>query len=184
MKLGIIGTAGRGYDKNQLTKGMFASMCHGACIVINENKIDHVISGGAAWADHVAVHLFLGGAIPNLTLHLPCEFRNGAYWGNRTAEIANFYHYSFSDVMGFKSLSQIEEAIKRGANITVSKGFFVRNTLVADESDVMLAMTFGNKETLKDGGTADTMGKFLVRGGKAYHVDLHTGNMYPTAKVN
>ena len=70
------------------------------------------------------------------------------------------------------------------AKVTVTHGFKQRNSLVA-QADHCLAMTFGDGPLLKDGGTADTMGKFLARPGhgNSYHFDLTAMRFYVGARI-
>jgi hypothetical protein len=51
-----------------------------------------------------------------------------------------------------------------------------RNTKVAEEADIILAMTFGTGAYIKDGGTADTVRKYFAISGHnvGYHYDLNT----------
>ncbi len=79
----------------------------------------------------------------------------------------------------------MQKAIKQGAKTTFSNGFFARNTLVAQDSDYLIALTFGDKEKLKEGGTADTMRKFIkMKGDKnSYHIDLNSMEIYNPATV-
>jgi hypothetical protein len=146
--------------------------------------------------------LYLNKEIPNLKLFLPCQFLGGAAGfdpsplteherqkGYSTGEIANRYHARFTRKCGFNSLNDIERAIQQGAQVVVPKGgFFGRNALVA-RSDIILAITFGEREWLKDGGTADTMTKYLNRVkkhgffDKSFHYDLNSGEIFSGAKV-
>src|SRR5690606_36207825 len=73
----------------------------------------HVVSGGAAWADHLAVVMFLMGHAKKLTLHLPAPFcADGRFVGpegRSSASVANYYHEKFSKIVGFDSMKQIVE---------------------------------------------------------------------------
>ena len=58
----IIGTAGRSL-KYKLTKELFFKMCHSAFnIITDEFKLNPnnvcLVSGGAAWSDHIAIKLY------------------------------------------------------------------------------------------------------------------------------
>src|ERR1700722_8290227 len=78
--LSIIGSAGRNEDAAKVSKERFTSMGHDAHETITKKlKLDPksviLVSGGAAFGDHVAVKLFLEYGYPRLRLFLPCEWR-------------------------------------------------------------------------------------------------------------
>lgn len=165
MKLAIIGTAGRGTDAAGLKPGYYCSMCTVAQAVCTVLGADHLVSGGAAVSDHIAVRLFLDGVAPKLALHLPAEWTTHGFKETSsrfdTGRTSNWYHALFSERERIDSLGEIQQAIERGAEIKMGAGGFKeRNTDIARQADVMLAFTFGQGATLKDGGTADTWNKF------------------------
>lgn len=177
----IIGTAGRKDDAAKLDRRaweMMLSMAHNAAKRFNATTL---VSGGAAWADHLAVRLHAEGVAPNLTLHMPALFDKGQYLdtGFQSAGgTANYYHRQFRKNAGVDGLIEIMAALGRpGVRTTVSRGFKERNTLVAS-ADIVLAFTFGSNQAavsefapglpgytdaqaagLKPGGTADTWNK-------------------------
>jgi hypothetical protein len=200
----IVGTAGRKDDASKLSKKHFEAMCITASGLIDQcNKsgypITHLVSGGAAWADHVAVKLFLDKKVPHLLLFIPCKFVGGSYEDEFRAEIPfhgkkgnqrsiggtmNYYHQRFKIVTGINSLSQIQTAKNEGAELLPCRGgFYGRNAMVA-KSDFILAMTFGNKRLVKEGGTADTIRRYLMRVvkegifDKSFHYDLNIGELF------
>lgn len=194
--LSIIGTAGRKDDADKLSKEHFEAMCIVASTLIdqcgeNNYKIDTLVSGGSAWADHVAVKLFLNKKVPRLRLFLPAEWEGGIFRDNGVKDLktnpggtANYYHHQFQIKTGINSLSEIQIARNEGAElIPVAKGFYARNALVA-KSDFILAMTFGSEHEIKEGGTADTIRKYLYRVrkegifDKSFHYDLNSGNIF------
>lgn len=163
-KIAIIGTAGR--DKNYpLSAKHWDFMCN---MVRDEvEPDDHLISGGAAWADHVAVWAFRMGLVHSLSLHLPARLWHGKYEGDfgTSGGAANYYHEKFSFAMGgssFDTLAQIEDCIKRGVPFTAqptAKGYEAmseRNKLVAAECDHLMAFTLGQGNVPADGGTKMT----------------------------
>lgn len=170
MKLAIIGTAGRREDQQKLTVAHWRMMEIIGQTVATTLKADELISGGAAWADHVAVSLFLKGFVSELTLFLPAaldnahkEFvqRSGPQDAGRTA---NYYHSIFSKVRQKNSFEDFESARQKGAIFYVNPaGFKARNSQVAQSADALLAFTFSGGKNPKDGGTADTVRKFLDR---------------------
>jgi hypothetical protein len=195
--LSIVGTAGRKDDAHRLSKKHFEAMCivaDGLVEQLNETNysITHLVSGGAAWADHVAVKLFLKKKAPHLRLFLPAAWEDGTFHDNgiprdpvkNPGGTANYYHKQFLTATGIHSLSDIQVAKCEGAElIEVTKGFYARNALVA-KSDFILAMTFGNANEVKDGGTADTVRNYLKRihkqgiFDKSFHYDLNSGQIY------
>ena len=176
--VGIIGTAGRQEDGARLTEGDYRYLVGYIGKAVKPNDV--LVSGGAAWADHVAVQLFLDGKVGGLVLHLPAElivgkdgkltFKNAGY--PSAGSTANYYHSLFDKALKVESgssLRQIQEAIDRGAVVTFgdgtqgNEGMKTRNSLVArDARDVLVAMTFDpnmRTQNPKDGGTADTWRK-------------------------
>ena len=138
------------------------------------------ISGGAAWADHLAVKLFLAGKIKHLELHLPSTITNGRFDGDRgtSGGASNYYHDKFSTITGENSINQIIEAINRGATVTYEpnamgyKAMFTRNSKVANSNaDTLLAYTFGNTEIPADGGTLHTWN--MVTTGIKHHIQIN-----------
>lgn len=194
--LSIVGTAGRKDDAKRLSKKHFEAMCVVANGLITQCKeinypISTLVSGGAAWADHVAVTLFLEKKAPHLRLFLPCEFVGGSFRDNGNTDAyknpggtANYYHRQFQKNTGINSLTQLQIAAAEGAElINVAKGFHARNALVA-KSDFLLAMTFGKENQVKDGGTAHTVECYLSRVkkegffDKSFHYDLSSGKIF------
>lgn len=163
-KIAIIGTAGR--DKNYpLNAKHWDFMCN---IVRAElEPDDHLISGGAAWADHVAVWAFRMGLVHSLSLHLPAPMWYGKYLGDfgTSGGAANYYHEKFSLTMGggtLDTLAQIGDCIVRGVHYTYQpvahgyKAMAERNKLVAAECDHLMAFTLGLGDEPADGGTKMT----------------------------
>lgn len=197
----IVGTAGREEDEKRLSKKHFEAMCIVASELVDHFKsinypITHLISGGAAWADHVAVHLFLEKKVEHLRLFLPCEFSYGSFHDNGEREkhknpggILNLYHKKFQNTTHINSLSQIQIAKHEGAELLPCRGGFIgRNAMVA-KSDFILACTFGEGKLLKDGGTANTVAAYLKRVkkegffDKSFHYDLNSGQIYIGCEV-
>lgn len=163
-KIAIIGTAGR--DKTKpMTKGLWAWMLDDVRSRVPVGAL--VVSGGAAWADHLAVRLFLEGHAGALTLHLPAPMDQeflGPY--KSAASAANFYHKMFSERIGINSLQDIADAASMpncfGSFQPMQSGYggmFVRNAIVAREAEELLAYTFGEGDQPADGGTLDTWNK-------------------------
>lgn len=164
----IIGTCGRtGGDK--LSPTIFNWMYEAARTTITSRfglspTNVQVVSGGAAWADHVAVRLFLDDYVPALTLHLPVALEETAFATNDTWSFktnpgysANKYHKSFTDAMGVDTIAELHAAIDKGAETHVYKGFHARNRVVS-KAEYMIAFTWGEGNVPAKGGTAHTWG--------------------------
>jgi len=197
----IVGTAGRKDDEKRLTRKHFDAMCLVASGLLEQINginypITHLVSGGAAWADHVAVRLFLDKKVPNLRLFIPAEWEDGKYHdtGERDSNTnpggtANYWHKQFQLRTGINGLSDIQIAKAYGAKLYFCRGgFHGRNAMVA-KSDFILACTFGDKHMVKEGGTADTIRRYLERVrkegifDKSFHYDLNTKNIYEGCQV-
>jgi hypothetical protein len=163
INIGVIGTAGRGEDKSKMSRKLYMRMCNYVIHYINKLQLKpkeiQLVSGGAAWADHVAVSLRLAKKANQLLLHLPSQIKlePAAFYGCCDANTANYYHQQFSKVMGGNTLDGIARAIKEGAKVQVTEGFKPRNLQVAADSDILIAFTWGeSKDKPKDGGTSHT----------------------------
>lgn len=175
----IIGTAGR--DK---TRPMTADLWEAMLADVRGRLFasDHLVSGGAAWSDHLAVAAFLRGWTGGgLTLYLPAPLERGA-WGVRFAggggtsgAAANYYHARFKAVTGVDGLAQIALAAQAGALVhaqPVARGYtamFARNAQVARAASACLAYTWGATEPV-DGGTVSTWRQ--MSGIERQHVSL------------
>jgi len=201
--LAIIGTAGRQEDGVLLSQDpvMYYEKMLAACLkVVAITKADTLISGGAAYADHCAVSLFLKA--PNvfkLILELPANLvadnADGLCFQDSGAKspgsIANYYHNRFTKAMqkekglAWSSFADFRSAVTHpNCVINVTPGFKERNLKVAAKANHCLAMTFGDKHFLKDGGTAHTMKNFLEKKtGSSYHLDLNVLRLYKGAKI-
>lgn len=177
LTIAIIGTAGR--DKEHTYDlDLWCKMWDDACKRFTEGKLYHLVSGGAAWADHLAVELFLAGKAKNLTLHFPAPFNRCVFFGphKSAASAANYYHENFTKATGIDSRRQLQEAIQTsGCNYTDQPagpgygGMFARNLLVARDVEACLAYTWGEGREPADGGTKFTWDKI---NGRKVHVSL------------
>jgi hypothetical protein len=179
LRLAIIGTAGRSNaPQNKMTRALYRAMIDRAIQVIKSIPTPGIIlvSGGAAWADHVAVELFIRAnehedirsRIEGLELHLPTEFmleteryfETGARdWRMNPGHSANEYHERFSEKLGKanQSFHDLATALQSGAKVKIYDGFHQRNTYIAT-ADRILAFSWGTHEP-EDGGTKDTWTK-------------------------
>lgn len=175
--IAIIGTAGRDRTK-PMTRDLWARMVADAKHRIAPGAT--LVSGGAAWADHVAVALFLDGHASGLVLHLPAPLlpsHTFAGSAGSAGSATNYYHSKFSAAIGRSSVEDIATAILFGASFTAHpkepgmKAFFVRNAMVASEATACIAYTWGEGLEPADGGTNHTWS--LIQGRKL-HVPLST----------
>lgn len=182
--LAIIGTALRGDDYDKLTIQKWNKANAALIDFIDKHDVWNVISGGAAGFDHAAVRAYLKGHVATLSLRLPAKFAEGRFFESNfdnTASTANHYHRRFSKKLGYDSLADLDYAItEMEANVKYGNGFFDRNAMVADEATQLIAFTFGDKQYLKDGGTAHTAKLFVKKNGNsnAWHYDLNSEQLY------
>lgn len=189
--LAVIGTAGRGSDADRMSIQLYDAMYARTVAAMRDWNVRALVSGGAAWADHLAVRAFLEGEADTLRLFLPARFEDGRFAGPPAdaARTANHYHAEFSRRIGVDTLAQIREAGRKGAAVSSHAGFKTRNLEVAAAASHVLAFTFGagrepslvspDEEAfgsafeagLKDGGTAHTWSQ-TWRADAKLHVDL------------
>lgn len=156
MRVGIIGTAGRGRDGERLDWPTYLKMYAAAAAHVGPD--DDLVSGGAPGADLLAVILFLKGVGRSLTLYLPADFNHhsGLFFpdlAGSDARIINHYYDLFSRRLGaFRLSSLLTAALYRGADLVICDGFKNRNILVGN-SMKLIALTFGTGCVPKDGGT-------------------------------
>jgi hypothetical protein len=206
--LGIIGTAGRGADGTKLTEEHFRFMCETARVLIRNHEISRLVSGGAAWADHVAIEVYQTRLntglfdLKYLSLHLPAPWdaENMRFSenvpDNDAGKISNYYHDKFSKKRGSSSFEDLDDVIlsaerknhgevPSGITRSISASFKGRNCLVASEAQILLAFTFGRGQVLKDGGTKMTWDMFFRqnRNPLGFHCDLNTGRLWTLGVV-
>ena len=183
VRIGVIGTAGRRDDADRLDGAMYDAMYGQVVEAVDGWKATSAVSGGAAYADHLAVRAYLDGRVDDLLLFLPAAWSSGRFVPDprvtfNPGRTMNSYHKAFSDKVGIDSLSEIGRALDKGARAVVENGFHNRNTHVARAATHMLALTYGGGSKppmdlspgddgfldprsagLKDGGTADCWSK-------------------------
>ena len=114
----VIGTAGRDVAR-PMTKGLWLAMVDDVRQRVRETDV--LVSGGAAWAQHLAVHAFLAGWVGGLELLLPAPLRavDGAArfeGGPRTSGAAvNHHHDLFTAATGVDGRAAIARALEHGA---------------------------------------------------------------------
>jgi len=163
--IAIIGTAGRGSDADRLDARVYGLIRE--AVRTEVRKLPRpwcLVSGGAAYADHVAVDFFTEDTADSLTLHLPAPFVIGglgesSHFDERTesGRTANYYHRLFSGKLQASgalpsSFDDLAHVMEWGASVFVHDGFHARNLFVG-RVDVLIAATFGRGSVPKDGGT-------------------------------
>lgn len=160
--MAIIGSAGRRDDAARMNSTIYAAMVKHAEDMVIRRQVDCLVSGGAAFSDHVAVTLFLNKKVKSLILFMPALFKDGEYVArngvkNNDAITANKYHRNFSKKCSLDSLADIDKAINKGATVEFLDGYKQRNLEVAAIANNILAYTFGNSvssEFGRDGGAS------------------------------
>jgi len=170
-RVSIIGSAGRLGDGEKMSRDLFHLMVRKAEFLISEvfklAKSDvTLVSGGSAWADHVAVRLWLESvtnadnpdSFSGLRLYLPCAFdmtTNGPspmFYGSVGATL-NVLHMKGE----FDSRTDIICAHALGAELNFRfPGFHNRNRQIG-LSEYIIAFTWSNSTVCpKAGGTRHT----------------------------
>lgn len=176
----IIGTSGRA---GNISKELYTKMISASITYLKSLALESIVlvSGGAAFSDHIAVHIFLHKDeyqlnIIDLQLDLPCKFdmdtckfedNGNSDWKDNPGKVANYYHDKFNIVTNNNSYNDLYKVINMDTKIHLHKGFHSRNQHVA-KSDYMLAFTFG-KNHPEDGGTKHT---WNLCKGKKFHISL------------
>lgn len=190
--ISIIGSAGRKNDANIVSLDLYNKLLSKAEQIITEEfKLNWqditLVSGGAAFCDHLAVSLFnkYHDNIQKLILYLPCKYDrskeryhdNGqSQWFNNPGRTSNYYHDNFIRKTGINSLKELGNLINNDKVIfnepdDKSKGFHARNSLVA-KSNYMIAFTGGSDslDNLTIGGTSDTWKKCKTNKENKVHI--------------
>ena len=176
VKIAVIGTAGRqgvkltseNYDKMYDRLKQYLSQ-------YDKNSIE-LISGGAAWSDHLAIRAYLDNIVYKLSLYLPCtwDYENDKYHENiNDGKMSNIYHNNFSKETKMNSFDQIAQAILSGAYVDESsKGCLDRNNKVAQNCDKMIAFTMSETDSPAKGGTQYTWNKAINK--EKLHISIPT----------
>ena len=188
IKLAVVGSAGRGDDARLINGELYAQMAAALKqVMVQVGPVSHLVSGGAAFADHLAVGFFLRDLVPGLSLHLPAFYSRSARqyvepYAKSSGSISNYWHREFSRKCGGNSLNSISEALsKQGASHKTYMGFDLRNTGIAEEADAIVAFTFGVNASVKHGGSWDTMKQAMARSIPTFHVTLKTMEIFRPA---
>lgn len=167
IRLAIVGTAGRNpLDKKKLSKTHMEFMTDNVrCYIehVLETTPNNIIlvSGGSAWADHIAVQLYLTGEFGGLELYLPSRFdpKQKKYINTHEGRTLNQLHSECKEKTGMDVFEELTRVVSRKATkIVIQRGFLPRNTLIAKNCDHLLAFTF-SPDIPVIGGTFDTWTK-------------------------
>ena len=185
IRIGIIGTAGRDRDIDNLSKETYKWMINEVREKINDIKRKHIghkivlVSGGSSFSDHIAVELYKRHSndpkkINGIHLFLPCNFNleNHCFDNSTFGWTLNHYHERFSKICGINSLRDLWKLVSsqnENIIIDVKNGFHERNTEIAKTVDYLIALTFSEKEPQK-GGTKDTWDKCPI--GEKIHIQI------------
>lgn len=163
MKVGVIGSAGRKDDAQYVSVQTFAWVVEKVRSETSEDDI--LVSGTGAFCDHSAVIVALERG-NRLVLELPAEWdsEKKQFKENEPGRISNFYHRKFSTACGWptnRSLEELDQVMRRSSTVVkVTNGFFARNSLIADESERLLAFCFHEPgPNGPSGGTGNTWRK-------------------------
>ena len=180
IRLAIVGTSGRNpSDLKMLSINHMKWMADNVkCYIEHVLKTtpDNIIlvSGGSAWADHVAIQLYLEKIFGGLELYLPSKFdpKQKKYVNTHEGRTLNILHANCQEKTGYDVFTELTSvASSPKVKITIKRGFLARNTLVAKNSDHLIAFTF-SKDVPTEGGTLHTWQKVLHQ--NKIHFDLST----------
>lgn len=189
--IGIIGTAGRG--NLVIEPDHYRRMYDCARRMVRQIAADAaqarvtLVSGGAAYADHLAVLLFLNepDLVASLHLHLPVPFRDSRYDASRKeGGTANYYlermkaAWAADGRPDFDPFAHIAHAIGHGAIVRTyanAKGnaFFARNRAIAAQAQWLIAFTPSTgDQPLADSGTRHTWDASRLPPTRKIHVPI------------
>lgn len=160
MKIAIVGSAGRKSDTQHVSRPLYEAMIYDAKATVQQIAMDEridLVSGGAAFADHVAVSLFLMGVANSLTLYLPAPWRTDLDFPKydekaREGSLSNYYHRQFSLALtrgkSFSATREgIQKAVTKGAVLNTDHlGYYKRNLQVG-KVDALICYHFGGDGT-------------------------------------
>ena len=162
VRVAIVGTAGRGDDAGKVDGALFAKMTEYARhVIVDVWKLSmanvHLVSGGAAVTDHVAVALFLQpkSTWHGLTLHLPCSWNERKARADESCDngcTMNSYHDEWAEQLGRSTLAEIGITRSTLAEIGITRSTLpeigiTRSTL----AEIEIARSKGAQLTVSSG---------------------------------
>ncbi len=177
IKISIIGSAKGNINFEKLLQICEEYIEHN--ITNDWNKIE-LISGGAAYCDHIAVKLFLKHPNSKLTLHFPCKWNTTNIeffdtkvvdWKTNPGGTANYYHKLFNKKCNINSFEDINNAIDLGANIIDSYNGFHKRNIIVGICDYMIAFSFASGNEPSDGGTLFTWNNSKCKNKKYFTIN-------------
>ena len=167
IRLAVVGVSGQDpLDKKKLCKEHMEYMIENVYCYI-ENVLHRkpsdiiLVSGGSAWADHIAVLLYLKGEFSGIELYLPSRFdpKQKKYINTHEGRTLNQLHTECQEKTGLNVFEDLTKTVSRKAvKVTIKRRFLARNTLIAKNCDHLIAFTFNPDSPIK-GGTFDTWKK-------------------------
>jgi hypothetical protein len=164
LRIAIIGSAGRGKYASLVTRDLYIAMLEDAKHLVQKYRTHPLtgevrpvclVSGGAAFSDHLAVSLYLGDHVDRLELKLPCMFNNATrcFVENSTGRTANYYHREFCQYTASRSSSSLEQLGKiveesrtsEQIDVSMYSGFKARNLAVGDV-DILICYHWGSQD--------------------------------------
>lgn len=184
MKLAVIGTAGRKGLHNRMDYSTYYKMYARLLGHLQKHCKDQpvtLISGGAAWSDHLAVTAWRAQVVDDIHLYLPCYFDldkmqyedSGLWdWRENPGKTANYHHQNFQHQTEIRSLAEVGSVVEAG-KATYHWGFYKRNQAIAEACDAVLAYTNnpGNFDPAP-GGTRHTWAQISKLFKPRFHVDI------------
>lgn len=178
IKLAVVGVSGNDpIDKKKLCAEHMTYMAENVLCyienIIKKPKSDIIlVSGGSAWADHVAVQLYLTGEFAGIELFLPSRFdiKQKKYINTHEGRKLNQLHLECKEKTGMEVFEELTKTVSRKAvKVTIQRGFKPRNTLISKNCDYLIAFSFDPDVPTK-GGTLDTWQK--VKHNNKIHISL------------
>lgn len=188
MSVAIVGFAGAHVPQSAppLNRALFDAMIRRAEEIITERfglEWDGVrlVSGGAAWSDHVAVHCHQRhSAETSLIVWAPCGLTSlGRFADTRVRSrsnpggLANRLHESFARLTGIDSFNDLRKV--HSCVDSSQAGFHARNGAIARSCDYMIAFSWATGDAPDTGGTLDVWTRCpLEAGTRKIHVPMDT----------
>ena len=153
IKVGIIGSSGRDVH---ISMELYIKAINKVEEILEQYEDDiELISGGSSFMDHIAIEIYNKNLNKyKLTLYLPSKIFNHKF----NIYNLNKYHYLFSKIINKNTIQEIENC---NAKKIIKNGFFARNNEIAKNSNILIALTFGNNNKPNTSGTLYTWKKCM-----------------------